>query len=442
MLQNIEAVPDSGEFPQAVDVVVIGAGIVGTAAAYELARKGVRVALFEKGLVGAEQSSRNWGWCRQQNRDHRELPLAMYSLRRWGELGAETGEELGFRRSGIVYATTRQSEIDTWQAWGAKARDFGFTSEILTPSRARELTPGSTTQWLGGVWSHDDGHADPFRASPALARAAQKLGALVHQNCAVRGLDIEAGRISGVWTERGLVRASTVVCAGGTWASLFCRRHGLTLPLAHVNGTAMLTSDAAPGVISTPLYTPTFALRPTIDGAYALSVSGRGRLEITPQLFRHARQFWPGFRNRLPNLKIRIGKSFFRGPEANAHWQMDGESPFERQRILDPAPDHAMVDEALRAIKKEYPAMAALQVVRAWGGLIDSTPDLIPVISPAGPQGLLIAAGFSAHGFGIGPGAGRLVADLVCGDTPIVDPAPFRHARLVDGTELGKPGMI
>ena len=204
-------VQDSADFPDAVDVVIIGAGIAGAAAAWELTKKGLKVALLEKGLVGAEQSSRNWGWCRQQNRDERELPLIIYALQRWGELGEETGEELGFRRSGLIYATRSEADIAAWERWNRMAKNYDVQSEILTADRAKAMTPGSTSRWLGGVSSPTDGHAEPRLAAPGLAIAAQRLGARIFQQCAVRGLDIAAGRVSGVWTERGLIKTSRVI---------------------------------------------------------------------------------------------------------------------------------------------------------------------------------------------------------------------------------------
>lgn len=146
----IRYVQDSPHFPDAADVVIIGAGISGSAAAWELTRKGLRVVIIEKGLVGAEQSSRNWGWCRQQNRDERELPLIIHALQRWQELNEETGEELGFRRSGLVYATRDPAEIAAWENWGKMARHYDVRSHILNAAGAKALTPGSTTDWLGG----------------------------------------------------------------------------------------------------------------------------------------------------------------------------------------------------------------------------------------------------------------------------------------------------
>jgi len=439
----IRYVQDSPHFPPAADVVVIGAGIAGAAAAYELAKKGVSVVLIEKGLVGGEQSSRNWGWCRQQNRDERELPLIKYALQRWAELGEETGEELGFRRSGLVYATQNQADINAWEAWNTMAKGYDFHSEILTAARAKEMTPGSSSRWLGGVSSPTDGHAEPSLAAPGLAIAAQRLGGLVFQQCAVRGLDVTNGKVSGVVTERGLIKTSSVICAGGAWTSMFCRRHGIDLPLGNVIGTAFRTAPIEQK-IALPLYTPGFACRPQLDGSYTVSVSGRGRLEPGAQGLRYARQFYPTFKARRKNLTINLGISpFIRGPEALARWQLDGVSPFEKVRILDPHPDMAMVEEGLAAMRSEFPSMAGVRLEQAWGGMIDSTPDAVPVISPVGKlPGLIISAGYSAHGFGIGPGAGRLAADLATHDSPIVDAKPFRYERLIDGSGLDAPGMM
>ncbi len=231
---DVQRVQDSAGFPTKVDVVVIGAGIVGSSTAYELVRKGRSVALLEKGMVAGEQSGRNWGWVRQQNRDPHELPLAGYSLKRWGEFHSEIGADLGFRRAGCLYPTRDPAELARWERWSERARDFGFTNEVLSASQTRDRMKGSTSAWIGAIWSATDGKAEPSLAAPAIAAGAQALGAHLHQNCAVRGLDIANGQVNGVWTERGLVQADAVVLASGAWSSRFLRRHGVDLPVANI----------------------------------------------------------------------------------------------------------------------------------------------------------------------------------------------------------------
>ena len=99
------------------------------------------MSLLEKGLIGGEQSSRNWGWVRQQNRDMFELPLAMYSLERWEAFSTEIGRDVGFRRNGIVYTTDSPESLAKWEAWGQQAREQGFISHMLSADEARGPSP-------------------------------------------------------------------------------------------------------------------------------------------------------------------------------------------------------------------------------------------------------------------------------------------------------------
>ncbi len=442
MSPPVQPVVSDEKLPTSVDVVVIGAGIAGCSAAYWLAKKGHSVALLDKGNVGGEQSSRNWGWCRQQHRDLRELPLAMKSLEIWKDLNRELGAETGFRPTGLLYVTTRPDDFAQWEEWTLRAREYQMHSHVLSSAEAKAMTPGSTGDWIGGVHSPGDGRAEPSLAGPALAEAARKLGATIHQNCAVRGLDIAAGKVAGVITERGIIRATAVLCAGGAWSSLFLRRHGLRLPQAGVRSTSFATM-AAPEVTDGGLSMPDVTIRRRLDGGYTVGLGGRGTVELSPQGLLYARQFLPTLKKRHKGLTFGIGRSFFDGPEAFARWSFDKVSPFERQRTLDPAADPKLVNQGLTKLAEHYPVLKGLQVARSWGGLIDSTPDGIPVISAVDPMpGLYLSTGYTGHGFGIGPGAGRLAADIVAGDPPIVDPYPFRYSRMIDGTDLGAPGMM
>jgi len=440
---RVEEVYDTQEFSGAADVVVIGAGIIGTSTAYELARRGISVALIDKGIVGGEQSGRNWGWVRQQNRDLFELPLAMRSLRRWGELRHEVQIDLGFRREGILYASNDAKAIALWEAWGKQAREIGFVSHVLSAAEIAARGPRGGPRYAGGVWSPDDGRAEPSRAAPALAEGAKRHGAQLYQNCAARGLELSAGRVSGVWTERGLIKANTVVSAGGAWNSRFCRRHGIELPVVNVVGTAMRTS-VAPNVFNGCFSGPDFALRRRLDGSYTLAIPGFGRIDLAPLGVRNALKYYRNYRNDIgKQLRYRLSKPWFQGAEASASWDFDQVSPFERCRVLDPDPDLKLVRAALDNVKRAIPEFSDMRILHAWAGAIDTTPDLIPVISDVERlPGLYVASGFSGHGFALGPAAGELVADMVTGAKPMMDTSPYRLGRFTDGTSVKVPEMM
>ncbi|AMY70461.1 NAD(P)/FAD-dependent oxidoreductase [Frigidibacter mobilis] len=232
-------VTTSPALPQAADVVVIGGGIVGVCTAYYLARRGVKVALLEKGRIGAEQSSRNWGWCRQQNRDARELPMATKSLALWDAMAGQIGQDLGFRRCGLHYLSNDEAELAGWARWRDFARGEGVVTQMLSAAEAAERGRATGKAWKGGVFSPTDGIADPERAAPVIALGARAFGGSVHQMCAARGLELEAGRVAGVVTEAGVIRTRTVVMAGGAWASSFCRQLGIRFPQASVRSSIL-----------------------------------------------------------------------------------------------------------------------------------------------------------------------------------------------------------
>ena len=194
----------------------------------------MRVALVEKGYIGAEQSSRNWGWCRQQNRDARELPMSTMSLALWQNLAAEIGRDTGFRRCGLLYLSQNAEEIEGWARWRNFAAGVGVTTHMLNARQASERGVATGQPWKGGVFSPSDGTADPAVAASVIAMGIMQEEGTVHQQCAARGLETKAGRVSGVVTEAGTIRAGTVVLAGGAWASSFCRQLGIRFPQASV----------------------------------------------------------------------------------------------------------------------------------------------------------------------------------------------------------------
>jgi glycine/D-amino acid oxidase-like deaminating enzyme len=173
MSPSLKRIHSDERLPTHADVVIIGGGIIGATAAYFLAKRGLSVALIEKGHVGCEQSSRNWGWCRQQNRDARELPTSGLAMRLWDELTVEIGTDLGFRRCGLKYATDDAKQLAEWEAWLDTALQFDINTRILNPVEATSAIQSVGRQWLGGVHSVDDGKAEPSLAVPGIAEGAR-----------------------------------------------------------------------------------------------------------------------------------------------------------------------------------------------------------------------------------------------------------------------------
>jgi glycine/D-amino acid oxidase-like deaminating enzyme len=423
--------------PARSDVVVIGGGIIGAATALELAERGVSVTLCEKGEIGAEQSSRNWGWCRKMGRDPREIPLAIESLNLWQGLNARVGGETGFHRCGILYLAETDAEMASKDYWlNEHARPYQLDSRLIGPDEVADLVPGSSMGWKGALYTPSDGRAEPQQATTAIAAGARARGARVLTSCAVRGIETAAGAISGVVTEKGPVACSAVVLAGGAWSRRFCGNLGLYLPQLSVVNSVQRTHPIETGFEATAAGGK-FAFRKRRDGGYTVAHRHLSVADIVPDSFALFLAFMPALRNDWSGLRLRIGKRFIDEARLARRWALDAVSPFEQVRILEPAPVHAILDEAMASLKRCFPAFAGARIAERWAGVIDATPDAVPVMDavPKFP-GLFLATGFSAHGFGLGPGAGKLVAELVTGASPCVDPAPFTYKRFIDGSKL------
>jgi glycine/D-amino acid oxidase-like deaminating enzyme len=433
----LSQIETSSDLPDRADAVVIGGGIVGAFAAYYLTMRGLSVALVEKGRIGAEQSSRNWGWCRQQNRDARELPIATKSLELWERFGAESGENTGFSRCGLLYLSNDGRELEGWARWCEFARTAGVTTRMLDATEVTRRGAATGRTWKGGAFAPTDGIADPANAAPAVARAIISRGSTVHQMCAARGLETQGGRISAVVTERGVIRTKVAILAGGAWSSSFCRQVGIRLPLASIRSSILSVSQGAKG-LPDAMHTSAVSVTKRSDGGYTLAISGRGRVDPTAQQLRFAAQFLPMVLRRWRSLLPGGLEGVRSGHETLDRWRLDRPTPMERVRILDPTPDRSTIQLTHRRALELLPALGETKITAAWAGYIDSTPDGVPVVGEASSlPGLILAAGFSGHGFGIGPGSGHLVADIVTGAAPIVDPKPYRPDRFA-GIAVGK----
>jgi glycine/D-amino acid oxidase-like deaminating enzyme len=434
MAPRVDPVASDETVPSRADVVVIGGGIIGVSAALFLAQKGISVALCEKGHIAGEQSSRNWGWCRKMVRDPRELPLIIESLRLWERMNETVEAETGFRTCGIMYLGESEADLTRLETWLEQARDYQLDTHLIGAAEVVERLPGLAKKWAGALFTPSDGKGEPQLAAPAIANAARRRGAAILTHCAVRGIETAGGSVSGVGTERGRIACQSVVLAGGAWSRLFCGNLGVELPQLKVLGSVMRTErlDGGPEVSASG---GRFGYRKRMDGGYTVSTLGVRTIDLVPDSFRLALDYLPAVQVHWKKLRFRVGGRFTEEWRTKRRWTLDETTPFEAVRTLDPIADPVVLERARASIAESFPAFRDVKIAETWGGMMDVMPDAVPVISAVDAvPGFFIATGFSGHGFGIGPGAGRLVADMVTGGPTLVDPTPFRLSRFTDGS--------
>ncbi|MEM6760499.1 MAG: FAD-binding oxidoreductase [Pseudomonadota bacterium] len=424
--------------PNASDVVVIGGGVIGVTTALFLARKGVSVTLLEKGRIAGEQSGRNWGWIRQQGRDPDELPIMVEANAHWRALSRETNVDIGLKTGGVTYLAETDAQLAKYAAWVPHARANGVDTRMLSATEVKTLIPGLQDRYVGAMFTASDMRAEPWLAVPALAGIAKRAGARIIERCAVRTLDIAAGRVAGVVTEAGRIATSQVVLAGGAWSSLFLRAHGIALPQLSVRAT-VAALDAAPMGYQGGAADSKIAFRARADGGYSVAAGGFHELFVGPDAFRALPKFLTQLRSDP------FGTRFYPAAPPDypdswrtaRRWSADQQTPFERQRMLDPKPNRSKIRQLTRDFAARFPHLGPVRLRTAWAGMIDTMPDVVPVIDRiAALSGLTVGTGMSGHGFGIGPGVGRVLSALVTGDDPGHDLTRFRFDRFADGSPM------
>ncbi len=428
----------SAALPAQADVVVVGGGVVGVSTALFLTRAGQKVVLLEKGCIAGEQSSRNWGWIRQQGRDPDELPIMVEANRLWRELATQTNQDIGLTQGGVTYLAQSEAQMARYADWIAHARDAGVDTRLLSATEAADLVPGMSKKYAGALHTASDMRAEPWLAVPAVAEIAQREGAVLIENCAVRCLDLAAGRVAGVVTERGRVAAPEVVLAGGAWSALFLRNHGVALPQLSVRATVAATS-ALPVVAPGGVADDEIAFRARVDGGYTLAPGGFHELFLGWDALRALPKFLTQLRAAPFGTRFLpvAPKGYPDGWRTPRHWSGDQSSPFEALRVLNPKPNMSRANRLKSQFAQLFPELPDFQLSHAWAGMIDTMPDIVPVVDRvAALPGLTLGTGMSGHGFGIGPAMGRVLADLVQGRPPGHDLTRFRLARFSDGSRM------
>jgi sarcosine oxidase subunit beta len=377
--------------PHQTDVVVIGGGISGAAAAYELARSGAKVALLEKGQLASMASGWTLAGVRQSGRHPAELPLAQAAVARWAELARELDADVEYRREGNLRLARTPEDAPVIQSIVAEQQALGLDLVFLSDNTAvREVAPALAETVLAASFCPTDGHANPVAAVQAFAAAAQRHGAEIRTETSATAITVAGGKVQGVHTDDGTIAADAVVVAADVYTPRLCAPLGLDLPI-EIGHVSVVQTVAVPPLITQVLGVASadLALRQEIGGRVRFTGGG------TP---------WP---HELDALA-------------------DGNDP-----VMPPA---AHVAAALSRATEVLPALAAAPLARVWGGLLDMTPDALPVIERVPEvEGLVVAAGFSGHGFCLGPVTGEIVRDLVQRGTTAYPISPFRSGRFDHG---------
>jgi sarcosine oxidase subunit beta len=366
------------------DVVIVGGGIMGSAAAFFLRQRGCSVILLERGLLGQQASGTNFGNVRRQGRALLQLPLANRSLAIWRRLPELIGEDVEFLPSGhmrICYGTER---LAMFEEYALKARDYDLQLEIFSGASMRERFPFLGPQIGGASYSALDGHANPRLAAPAFGRAAVRAGAQVFENTEIAGVEKDGVDFRATATDGRVFRAPALLITAGAWASQLSTQFGEAVSLV-AHGPQMGVTEPVP-----------YGLR-TVVGVSAAT-------DLETLYFR-----------QIPRGNIIFGGGQ-RGPA-----YPDLKRAYVR-------PENTL--NQLYQLQRIAPALRRLNVIRVWSGIESYLPDDLPVMGvSARVPGLHYAFGFCGAGFQLGPGVGDVMAELIATGSTSTPIAPFSISR-------------
>jgi len=365
------------------DTIIIGGGIIGAATAYYLTLKGNKVIVLDKDdSVGNGGSSRNGGGVRQSGRDPRELPLVMYGIQHiWPHLSELLDADIEYMQAGNLRLGKTEEHLRILQALTDRSTSAGLDVQMIEAKQAKKICPELSDEVIGASWCPTDGHANPLLTTLAFYRKARALGARFITGEEVMGLNKIKGHVRQVITNHDLYEADHIIVAAGYESRKILESVGIDVPMTQIMLEALVT-EAQP--------------------------------EMFDQMLGTAMADFYGHQTR------------------HGSFVFGGSSGFETTNKDNGHPIAASITSSCicRGIMKYFPALQDVKIVRAWAGWADIAADGIPVISQVDEvPGLVVACGFTGHGFGAAPAVGKVVSQMITGEDLAVDMKAFRYDR-------------
>jgi sarcosine oxidase subunit beta len=377
------------------DVVVIGGGVTGVSIAYHLAGLGLRhILVLERKFLAAGGTGRSVGIIRQLYPTPETSQMVIRSLRAFQRFGEEVGGASGYVGCGVLIGVSEAMRTSLEKTLNLQ-RSLGIRAEILKPDEVARLEPRIDPSDLGAVlYETESGYGDPAAVTAGYAAAARQRGVSIEQGVEVTAVRRDGDRIVGVTTASGeAIAAPVVVNAAGLWSPAVARLGGVDLPIV-IGRHPVFILERDPGFGPAHMVYLDLAggsyVRPETGG---LTLTG----SLTDDETRHPMD-----------------------PE-----QLGSEAGFDE------------ASEALARTSRALPRLGEARFKQGYAGAFDITPDWMPILAESPVRGFFIAAGMSGHGFKLAPAVGEMMAALITGTPPSVDPAPFRFERFAGTAAAG-----
>lgn len=380
---------------ETADAVIIGAGIMGCAIAYELASRGMTdIVVIEKDAIGRGATADAAGGIRQQFSTETNIRLAMHSVRVWEQYAERFGQDIGLRQQGYLFLLTDPEQEPIFRRNLALQQSLGVPVRWVGPDEIAALNPAVVLDdVIGGTYCPEDGWVDTYAATMGFAQAARRLGVEFREETAAIGFRIQGGAVASVESPRGCVWTERAIICAGPQTRRVGALAGIDLPISPIRRMSFVTE-------------PFPALPPTLP------------------------------------MTIEFASGLYFHPESGGF--LFGMANPDEPASSDKTVDDGWMAQTVERLVERAPAFADAAINRGWAGFYEVTPDDNPLLGwTGGPTGLAVAAGFSGHGFMQGPAIGACIAELILdGAASTVDITPFRPSRFAEGALAQEHNVI